>query len=522
MKKVLISVFILIFTGITCLQYSENLKLRREPPSDKWAKEVLLSSGNIIDYPQVIKYNDRYIVVYTDGTKINILAIDNLGKKLNEKSFPAEGDMAMNIHAVTDSKDINLSWTVNGKEFKSMYSLILDNEFNIKDKTIIDNVEDLKQAGNSLLIIGYKDKINLIDFKAKKSSDIEAPSNSLICSTKSGERYVVAFLNRDNNFCYSLVQDGAASEPKEVGVLKGTTRVSYYNAAISIDGDKGYIFAEYTYQGMFGGSKVMEFALDGSSYKVRETADKERVISVFNTVSFTAADENKKGVKFMAGGFRPLGKKESYDDVLELEVNDGIIANSIPMSRTRALSGFPSGYEDTVVFCDVVNYDYSNLYMTSYREDFKAANNTIRGNEYVLAFLDTIQGILFTFVYLVVFGALWIIPSFCSVSLISLLEYKFNEEKRKVIFIISYLISVIFKIFFIYTIIFKRFRYFLPDYLTPLIGIGTAVAISIVCCTYCYRKYIWDLQKNTIASNFSSMFILDSWFTLFLFIPFIK
>jgi hypothetical protein len=522
MKKVLISIFIIIFVSITFLQYSENLKLRREPPSSKWAKEVLLASGDIIDYPQIIQYNDEYIVGYTDGNTITILAVDKLGKKLREKSFPSEGNMSMNVHIVTNGEDMNLSWLINGKDFKSINSLILDKDFNIKSKSKIDDIQDIKQAGNNLLIIGFKNKIKLVDFKSGVSSELDAPSNSMICATKSGDKYIVAFLNIDNNFCYSLVENGVATEPKEVGLMRGSTRVSYYSSAISIDENKGYIFAEYRYQASFGGSKIMEFALDGSSYKVRETADKDRIISVFNIVSFTSADANKKGAKFMAGGYRQLGKKEAYDDVLELEVSDAIVSSTVPMSRTRALSGFPSGYEDTVVFCDVVDYDYSNLYMTSYRDEFKAANNNNRINEYVLALLDTTQGILFTFVYLVVMGALWIIPSFCSISLISLLEYKFEDKKRKLVFFAAYLISVLFKIFIIYSIVFKKLRYFLPDYLTIPVGIASAIAISVVCCIYCYRKYIVNMQKNTIVSSISTVFILDSWFTLFLFVPFIK
>jgi hypothetical protein len=192
------------------------------------------------------------------------------------------------------------------------------------------------------------------------------------------------------------------------------------------------------------------------------------------------------------------------------------------VSRTRALSGFPSGYGDTIVFCDVIDTDYSNLYMTSSREEFKIANNINKNNEYALAAIDTAQGVLFTFVYLVAYGVLWIIPSFCIASILSLVEYKYNDRIRKVIFLAAYVIAFLFKIYFIYSIMYKKFGYFLPQYFTPAIGIGASLVLSIVCCSYAFKKYAANMENNAIPISFSPMLILDSWFTLFLFIPFMK
>lgn len=520
MKKFLISLFILIFVCITIMQYRENLALRREPPSGQWSKEVLLSTGNITDYPQLIKDNSRYIVAHIDGDMIKIIAADNLGRKLIEKSFPAGGEMPRSVHVVTNGEELNLAWITSDKDMKNINSLILDNDFNLKSTNIISNVEDLKQVGNNLLIIGFKNTIKLIDYKSGNSSEVSAPLNSMICGAKLDDKYIVAFLNENNNFNYFLVENGSTSEIKNVGLLKNTSRSNYYNAAVAIEGDKGYVVAEYRYQAMYGGSKVMEFALDGSNYNTRETSNTEKVVSIFNIMSYT--DRNNNGVKFLAGGYRPLGKKEIYEDILELEIKDGVITNSTPVSRTRALSGFPSGYGDTIVFCDVVDTDYSNLYMTSSREEFKIANNINRNNEYVLAAIDTAQGVLFTFVYLVAYGVLWIIPSFCIASILSLVEYKYNDKIRKVIFLAAYVIAFLFKVYFIYSIMYKKFGYFLPQYFTPAIGIVASLVLSIVCCSYAFKKYAANMENNAIPISFSPMLILDSWFTLFLFIPFMK
>ncbi len=520
MKKLFTILFIFIFVSITIMQYRENLILRREPPSGEWAKEVLLSSGNITDYPQLIKYNDKYVVAHVDGDRIKILTSDNVGKKLSEKIFPARGELPRNVHIVANEEGFNLSWIISDGDMKNLHSLILDKEFNIKSTSTINNVEDLKQISNDLLVISFNNTIKVIDYKSGKSSEVSAPFNSLVCGTKLNDKYIVAFRSADGDFSYFLVNEGMASEIKHVGLLKEITRTYYDSAAVAIEENKGYIVAEYRYQGMYGGAKIMEFELDGSGYRVRETADKDRVIYIYNIVSYT--EGNNSGVKFLAGGYRPFGKKESYEDILNLEVKNGIINNSTPVSRTRALSGFPSGYEDTLVFCDVVGIDYSNLYMTSSREDFKRANNTNRNNEVSLAFLDTSQGILYTFIYLVAYGILWIIPSFCIAAILSLFEYRLSKRSRKSIFIATYFIAFAFKAYFIYTIIFKRFRYFLPHYLTPAAGIGASLIISIICCAYAYKKYIINMERNAISLNFSPLFILDSWFTLFLFVPFIK
>jgi hypothetical protein len=519
-KKLLMILFITMFTGITIFQYKENLAVRREPPSGKWGKEVLISSGNITDYPQIIKDNDRYIVAHVDGNRIKILATDNVGRKLVEKSFPAEGEMPRNVHVVTNGEKLNLAWIANNKDIKNIHSITLDNEFNVKGTDIIINVEDLKQVGNDLLVIGFKNSIKIVDYKLGKSSEISAPFNSLICGTKLGEDYIVAYLNDSSNFSYFLVKNGNPTEIRNVGVLKETTRTNYYSSAVAIEGDKGYIVAEYRYQGMYGGSKVMEFALDGSTYNTKETSNTKEVVSIYNIISYT--ERANDGVKFLAGGFRPLGKKAMYEDILELEVKDGEIVSSTPASRTRALSGFPSGYGDTMIFSDVVGIDFSNLYMTSSREDFKSANNINRNNEYQLAFIDTVQSILYTFVYLIAYGVLWIIPSLCIAAILSLIEYRFSSRFRKIIFTAVYFAAFLLKAYFIYSIMFKRFSYYLPQYLTPAIGLLIGSFISSVCFIYAFKKYAVNMERNAIPISFSAMFILDSWFTLFLFIPFIK
>lgn len=518
MKKILVFLFILIVTGITIFQYRENFLLRSQPPSTQWAKEVKIDSGNITDDPQLIKYKENYIIAHNDNGNVKVIEVDALGRKVREKAYPGNGTNVRSVHIVTDGEDLFLSWLYNDKDIKNIHTLRLGNQLDIKEKSELINVEDIKQAGNSLLITAFKDKIVVKDYISGKSSEINAPKNSLLAGSRGNGKSIISFMNNMGDFNYFLVQDGVASEVKPAGVMKETNRLIYYNAAVAMEGDKGYILGEYKDRSQFGGSKIMEFALDGSKYNYRETADNQKVIQLFNIASYTYSDS----LRFIAGGDRPYGKKATYSDILDFGIKDLKATERIPVSRTRELSLYPSGYGDTVIYCDVTGIDKTTLYMTSTREDFKAVNNNSRLSEYLLALIDTFQSFLFTFVFIFVYGMLWIIPSICVTSIVSLFEYRVRDNIRKVVFLASYFISYLFKAFAIYYISYKKFKMFLPVYLTPAIGLTAAFIISTVSCVYAYRRFTSDMEKNTISSNFSSAFMLDSWLTLFIFVPFIR
>jgi hypothetical protein len=175
-----------------------------------------------------------------------------------------------------------------------------------------------------------------------------------------------------------------------------------------------------------------------------------------------------------------------------------------------------------VVFCDSVKEGKTKLYMTSTREDFKKANNGPRSNEYIQAAVDLFQSFIFSFVYMLSYGAVWIIPSLCIVSLITLINYKLRNNQRKFTFIFAYFLSFLVKAFFIYFIIYSRFKAFLPSYMTLEAGIGAILLISVVCCLYAFKGYTSDMEKSAMPVSFSPAFLIDSWITLFLFVPFLR
>lgn len=518
MKKILAGVLIVILAAITIMQYIEALKIRQQPPSEKWAKEALIDTGDITDYPQIIKYKDNYVVAHNDGSKIKILMCDNLGKKIKEKAFDGEGQNVSSAHLVTNGDQIDLVWLSYAKPTRNAHIIRLDKDFNVIDKNIINDVGDLKQAGNDLLIIGYKDKIELRDYTSGKVTMVDAPDNDLITGTKIKDKYYISFQDQYGDFQYLTVDYGVPSSLKPAGALKGTVKVGYYNTAMGVQGDKGFIIAEYRYEAQYGYAKLMEFSLIDGTYKIREIADKKKLLQFYNIVSYTYSDDSK----FMAGGTRSFGKKFSMPDILEITAENGIVASQLAISRTPEVSLYPTGYGDTVVFCDSVKEGKAKLYMTSTREDFKKANNGPRSNEYTQAFVDLFQSFIFSFVYMLSYGAAWIIPSLCIVSLITLLNYKLRNKQRKFTFILAYFLSFLVKTFFIYSIIYSRFKPFLPSYMTLEAGIGAILLISVVCCLYAFKGYTSDMEKSAMPVSFSPAFLIDSWITLFLFVPFLR
>ena len=103
-KKVFTILLVVFFTAIAAFHFTLNFSRRNGPPSNEWSKEVLISTGNIQSNPSLIRYKDNYIVAHSDGDKIKVLSVDKLGKKLEEKTFNANGAEPQSTNVLTEGK----------------------------------------------------------------------------------------------------------------------------------------------------------------------------------------------------------------------------------------------------------------------------------------------------------------------------------------------------------------------------------------------------------------------------------
>ena len=145
-----------------------------------------------------------------------------------------------------------------------------------------------------------------------------------------------------------------------------------------------------------------------------------------------------------------------------------------------------------------------------------------RGSEAILALSDTFESFVFSMVYILVYGSLWILPSICLASLASMFEYKLSDKKRKLLLLFVYFLIVLIKCYFIYSISFEKYASLLPESFTLTLGLAICIIISIPCSIYAYKKYAEDLQHKVIALSISLPLVIDSLLTLYVFVPFIK
>lgn len=516
MKRRTNILFLLVFICILSFQYYRNLNLRVQPPSKSWSKEVLISEGNIHQTPAVIKWNDSYIAAHDDGDKIKIIAVDAVGKKIREKSFKANTREPRSIHVITNDSFLYLSWLTyeDGKNQLQLYKL--DKKFSLIDKEVIPNANEVIQVGDHLMALSYNDRIEVIDLKLQKKSVVQISRPSLLMGTVFKDRFVIAYMQGYGDFRYFYVKDGVSTSPKTAGTMKEMSRVAFYSAAITMSEKKGYILGEYKYMDTYSSGKLLEFSLDHQEYKFTDLANNALFSDIFNVTSYP----NSIGPGFIAGGERQYGKKERYIDIMELVIHNGKIEKGACLSRSKAMSMFPSCYGDTAVFCDFQTANKANLYMVSKNTVFKAANNSSRFSEYILAASDTLQDFIFSIVDVIGYGVLWIIPALCIVSFLCVIEYKIGDFRRKKVFLLVYAAISLIKLYYIYQISYKRYAYFLPAGFTFTIGMLLSSIISLISSLYGYQHYVKDMEHNVAAISIMPALLIDTLLTQLIFVPF--
>lgn len=518
-KRTFIITLSFMFVAISIFQFSLNYKKRIKPPSTTWSKEVLISSGNITTSPNILKFNESYLVAHNDLGSIKLLSLDTLGIKNKEKTFSVGTGLPTGIEVFTDGKFVYLSWFISDGNASLLSTLKLDSNLNLIEANKNSNVKERIKLDDHVMAMAYEDRIEILDLKSKKSTIVKTEfAATYMSGTKFNDEYIISYMEGSQGVNYFRVKNGLASDIKLAGKIVEWTRVRYTSSVLSTDGKNAYMLLEYKYLSEFTGQKLLTFSLNKEEYMVTDYVDKINKGPFYNPVSF----KSNNTAKFLISAGRVYEKKSIYTDILEVTIDGKVASNLVPLSRSRQASMYPAVYNDTAVFCDYANEGKLNVYMVSSREDFKNANNSRRVSEAVLALNDTIESLVFSIVYLVVYGSLWLLPSICIASIASIFEYKLPDKRRKLLLLFVYFLIILIKGYFVHSISFEKYALFLPGFITFPIGATLITMISIPCFLYAYKKYTEDLQHTVVALSVSLPLIIDSLLTLYIFVPFIK
>lgn len=524
-------VMITIILAIFGYHYKLNYDVAIQPPSEKWAKEVLVHKGDIKGLPSITKFKDNYMVAFSEGMNINLISIDPLGKVLKESSIPVNTEVPQNINIfVSEEGKLVLSYIIGGGDSGELTVSYIDEGLNVLDTTSVQGLRSYIKIDDNTLGAVYKEKIDLISLKENKVTTVNTGDDTFLASVvKYNNKDCIVYSNYFGEFSYFFLDNGVASEIKTGGAMSPSSRVRFSTMTSVINKDIVTNLIEYMYKSDYTGYKYVAFSLEtGETLDSGEFPIKDRFAEkgyIYNGEGVTLATpvpyRNDKGT-FLLSSTRDMPKGKNQTDIIEMPIEGNLGVASEVVSRTKAVSISPAIYEDTVVFVDPIKDGSAKLYITSTREDFKEVNNKPRFDEKVQVFVETSESLLFSLAYVITNGMTWIIPSVTLFSLLSLIEYRFSYGIRKAIFILTYIVTAIVKILAVKGFFFKKLQGTLPVNFTFLVGASAMAAISIVCLIYGYLNYKDDLEKNVLALSYTKPIFIDSFLTLALFVGFIK
>lgn len=551
MKKKIIfaAVFIAMFLGVCIYHYNLNLKYEGSVPSNKWAKEVLISKGKVQGTPALKKVNDNYLTALRCDDNIKLILTDKLGAVLKESTID-----------INKVKPNDISLFVEGKEVYICYSLVQDSmesihilngqadQLKFKEVNTINDVRTKLKLDDDTLGYIKEDTLYALNFKTLKTQPkkLQVSEKNFVrlgTSCKNGEDVIITYVDTGNDI-YSLIYNkGVFSEIHNIGVLQANSKVIFRElCSVVVDG-RVHVIGQYLYDGSYIAQNEMSYSLKyneepqfASKFVIKSDETENGFLYCGEQIEINdiKAYEGKDKNKLIISTYLPGAKGSQYVNLVELTleqnkelsemqgqvVSMGVIGDKV--SRTTYSSGSEAIEADTMVFMDPYGNNEANVYMTSTREDFKKANDGIRTAERKTAFLDLLQSVVYNFAYVVFYGSIWVIPTLAIFSILSLFEYKLSDVKRKLIFFSAYVACAIIKIFAIKKFTFQMYGWLIPSGFTFTTAVVYILMVAVVSAFYGYMNYKEDLEYNIMALNCTKPIIIDSYITLLMFVGFIK
>lgn len=529
-NKFFYGAMVIIVLIIFSYHYKLNYHVAIQPPSEKWAKEVLIAEGNIKGFPSITKYKNNYIAAFSEGKDIKVMSVDPLGKVLQENLVSADTEVPQNISIFQSGDKLILSYLVIGAESGELRIITLDENLKASDNNLIQGLVSYIKIDDNTLAAVYKEKIDLINLKENKVTSVKTGEDTFLASAvKYNGKDCILYTNSSGEFSYFFLDNGVPSDIKTGGAMSPSTRVRFSNMTSVVNNGIVTNLIEYMFKSDYIGYKYVCFSLDtgevtgnGEFHIKAEFTEKGYTYNGAGITIATPTVYTGKEGTLLLSSTRDMAKGKNQTDIMEMQVQEKLGANSEVVSRTKAVSINPAIHEDTLVFLDIVKEGEAKIYMTSTREDFKEANNKSRFDEKVEAFIETGEALVFSLAYVITYGMIWIIPSISLFSLLSLIEYRFSYKVRKIIFISTYVVTSIVKILAVKITFFKNLQGALPANFTFPVGAAAMIIISLICLVYGYLNYKDDLEKNVMALSYTKPIFIDSFLTLALFVGFIK
>jgi hypothetical protein len=513
-KKRYIISFIVMFILILGFQYKVEYDIRSQTPSDKWSKEVAIGKADVNTYPKILKNEKDNIIAFNDGDKVQIVVADDLGKKIKEKTFETKSGLVKEVNLLKGQGFFYLSFSIYENGANILKTIKLDKELNEVEQTKIENITETCQIGEEILIVGFKDKIEVLDMSKNSKLNLNVKGATLFSGVETEKGFMVTYANGEEGFKYVTVENGVVSIPKLAGVFNKTGNLTLLRAATSSDGENGYLLVEYSVKGEFVGTRILRFALDGSSENPSELYinNNKNVYNVIGTCS-------KEGARFFATTDRLFGTKDWQQSIVDFTLKGDKVASYTYASRLDKLTIYPAISGDTIVYCGYSKPGEFGVYLAAQNDEFKKINNVHLPIEKEQAALNTLQGFIYSLVY-IIYPIKWIMPIGLIIAIMTFFSYSFTDEKKKLYFLLICIVSSALKVAVVLSNSYGDNLYLLPQILAhKWVGVLISIGISAMCYFAGYNRYKEDLEGMPISSFFIAL-TLDAMLTMMIFVPY--
>ena len=140
-SKILAINTILLIVIILVFNFINSYSIKKQPPSQRWSKEVVVGNGIANDRPRIIVEDNRILIAYETSDSIVITSTELDGKVMDTKEYKINSDFYKDMMFVKDNNNqyyiLNrYESMVNGK----LQVICIDNTLNEIDRKELEGV----------------------------------------------------------------------------------------------------------------------------------------------------------------------------------------------------------------------------------------------------------------------------------------------------------------------------------------------------------------------------------------------
>jgi hypothetical protein len=515
-KRILFLNIIMVFLIILVSNYYNNYNLLKQPPSKKWSKEVQIGSGLGKNTPIVIKEESRLLVAYEDTKKIKICEMDLKGAEIKTTEYDVEEELLKNL--IFTKNDGGYILMYNGSKSGTPYleSIVLDKELNMIKKETEEGILLTEQIDSENIALSYKDKIKVVNTVTSEYVEVPVENVTMLTANKNKDDFLICYLEDEQLFKGFTVNNGQASQSFSIKKIIKTDRITYDGMSLSSDGENGYILIEQYVRSEYSSTSVIQFPISGGEGQISTL-----VVDNSKDIVNTKGAYSEEGAKFYGTMGVAFGKKEVQKAIVSFEIKNGEVSNVEKLTRLRELCIHPYAEDDYIGFLSFEKEGIYNINISSSNEEFKDTNNGPRRDEKIRAIGYVTEGFMFSISYIIIIGFRWIVPAMVIGGIATFMDYKFDDKKKRYMYIILAAITVIMKTYTINKTVYAQYSYMLPTVLAPAFaGILVSLLIGLVVYVYGYMVYTDDFE-SIFMGKFGIFMLIDALLTLMIFVPLI-